>query len=399
MRSLRVVFVEASETDVAMLTAELDRGGFEVIGRRVDSAASLRQTLTTRAAGRPNGPEWDVILCDHDLPGLDAVAALAVVRELGLDLPFIIVAGAAPEEQAVTAFRAGAHDYISKRRLARLVPAVERELREATGRAEQRRLQERLMVAERMASVGTLAAGVAHEINNPLAAVVANLELALRTLERLPRDLPDLGELRAELRDAHEAAHLVRQIVRDVKVFSRTVDDRGGPVDLRQVLDSTVRMAWNEIRHRARLIKQYEAVPPVWTTDARLGQVFLNLLINAAQAIEIGHVESNQIRLSTRTDECGRALVEIADTGVGISAENLGRIFAPFFTTKPRGSGTGLGLSISLRIVKEMGGEIRLDSAPGRGTVATVVLPAASTSRSAEASPSPQQPARWSPGR
>jgi signal transduction histidine kinase len=381
MRPLRVVFVEASEADVAMLATELGRGGFEVMGRRVDSAASLREALVTPGPGPLNGAGWDVILSDHDLPGLDAVAALGAVRELGLDLPFIIVSGAAPEEMAVAAFRAGAHDYISKRRLARLVPAVERELREATGRAEQRRLQEQLMVAERMASVGTLAAGVAHEINNPLAAVVANLELALRTVERLPRDLPDLSELRAELRDAHEAAHLVRQIVRDVKVFSRTIDERGAPVDLRQVLDSTVRMAWNEIRHRARLIKQYDAVPPVWTTDARLGQVFLNLIINAAQAIEIGHVESNQIRLTTRTDERGRALVEIADTGVGISAENLGRIFAPFFTTKPRGSGTGLGLSISLRIVKEMGGELRLASTPGTGTVATVVLPAAAGSR------------------
>ena len=122
-------------------------------------------------------------------------------------------------------------------------------------------------------------------------------------------------------------------------------------------------------------------MPPVWTTDARLGQVFLNLLINAAQAIEIGHVDANQIRLATRTDEQGRALVEIADTGVGISAENLGRIFTPFFTTKPPGSGTGLGLSISHRIVKELGGELRLSSEPGRGTTATVALPAASTTR------------------
>ena len=362
-----------------MLTAELAQGGFEVTGQRVDSAAGLRELLSATPLGEP--VPWDIVLADHGLPGLDAIAALSVVHELDVDLPFIIVSGAAAEEAAVAALRAGAHDCISKPRLARLVPAVRRELREATARAEQRRLQEQLMVAERMASVGTLAAGVAHEINNPLAAVVANLELALRTVERLPRELPDLAELRAELRDAHEAAHLVRQIVRDVKVFSRSVDERAGPVDVRQVLDSTVRMAWNEIRHRARLHKHYDSVPPVWTTDARLGQVFLNLLINAAQAIEIGHVDSNQIRLATRTDDRGRAVVEIADTGVGISSENLGRIFAPFFTTKPPGSGTGLGLSISHRIVKELGGELRLASEPGRGTVASVALPAASTTR------------------
>jgi signal transduction histidine kinase len=379
-RPLRVIFLEASEADVARLTAELARGGFEVRGRRIGSADELRAALSTTPPGTTaEALSWDLVLADDGLPGFDALEALSMVRELGLDLPFIVVSGASAEEAAVAALKAGAHDCISKARLYRLVPAVQRELREVTTRAEQRRLQEQLMVAERMASVGTLAAGVAHEINNPLAAVVANLELALRTVERLPQELPDLGELRAELRDAHEAAHLVRQIVRDVKVFSRSVDERAGPVDVRQVLDSTVRMAWNEIRHRARLLKSYDSVPPVWTTDARLGQVFLNLLINAAQAIEIGHVDSNQIRLVTRTDDRGRAVVEIADTGVGISAENLGRIFTPFFTTKPPGGGTGLGLSISHRIVKELGGELRLASEPGRGTLASVALPAAST--------------------
>ncbi len=386
--ALRVVFVFAAPADIALLTGELERGGFEVSGCQVQSAAALRETLIERPArpqagqprvdsGQPAGAGWDLILSEQDLPGLDMMAALAVVRELQVDLPFIIISRTVAEEEAVAALKAGAHDCIPKPKLSRLVPSVLRELRDATSRGEQRRLREQLMVSERMASVGTLAAGVAHEINNPLAAVVANLELALRSVERLPRELPDVAELRAELRDAHEAAHLVRQIVRDVKVFSRTVDERGGPVDVRQVLDSTVRMAWNEIRHRARLVRQYEPVPPVWTTDARLGQVFLNLLINAAQAIEIGHVESNEIRLHTHTDQEGRALVEITDSGVGISADNLNRIFTPFYTTKPPGSGTGLGLSISLRIVKEIGGEIELSSEPGRGTVARVRLPPA----------------------
>ena len=392
---LRVIFTFAAPADVALLTSELGRGGFEVVGVQVQSAAALREVLierapatgqsrprshahaTTSASGQPAGLAWDLIVAQQDLPGLDALAALQVVHDLDLDLPFIIVSETAAEEGAVAALKAGAHDCIPRPKLSRLVPSVLRELRDATNRGEQRRLREQLLVAERMASVGTLAAGVAHEINNPLAAVVANLELALRTIERLPPELTDVAELRAELRDAHEAAHLVRQIVRDVKVFSRSVDERGGPVDVRQVLDSTVRMAWNEIRHRARLIRQYQPVPPVWTTDARLGQVFLNLLINAAQAIEIGHVDANEIRLNTQTDHEGRAVVEIADSGVGISAENFNRIFNPFFTTKPPGSGTGLGLSISLRIVKEIGGEIELDSEPGRGTVARVRLPPA----------------------
>jgi signal transduction histidine kinase len=367
-RRLAVLLVDSSPEEAGMLTGALTDAGFELHFRCVGSPGDLRQALASE--------RWDVVLADPVVPGLGPAEVLAVLRESERDLPFLVVSRTAGEEGAVAALKAGAHDFINKQKLGRLVPAIERELREALMREEQRRLREQLMVAERMATVGTLAASVAHEINNPLSAVVANLELALRRLEGVS-DRPELEELRAELRDAHEAAHLVRQIVRDVKVFSRGGDERPGPVDVRQVLDSTARMAWSEIRHRARLQKQYDEVPPVWATDARLGQVFLNLIINAAQAIDVGRAESNRIRLHTRTDSRGRALVEIADTGAGIPAEQLPRVFAPFFSTKPAGMGTGLGLSISSRIVKELGGEIRVESRVGRGTTVSVALPPA----------------------
>jgi len=146
------------------------------------------------------------------------------------------------------------------------------------------------------------------------------------------------------------------------------------------VVESAVQMAWHEIRHRAHLAKALADVPPVNANEARLGQVFLNLLINAAQAIPEGHADKNEIRVSTRTDENGNAVVEVSDTGVGISPEDMPRIFDPFFTTKEAGS--GLGLAISHGTVKGLGGEIQASSVPGHGSTFRVILPPAKSWRS-----------------
>jgi nitrogen-specific signal transduction histidine kinase/CheY-like chemotaxis protein len=283
--------------------------------------------------------------------------------------------------------RSGADDYVFKGSLGRLCPAIDRELREAAIRAERRRMQQQLLIADRMASVGTLAAGVAHEINNPLSAVVANLELMAKDLSRLCEELEisdQFQDVMEELRDARDGADRLRHIVRDLKIFSRSTDEeRRGPVNVKRVLESTLRMAWNEIRHRARLVKDYGEVPPVEANDARLGQVFLNLIVNAAQAIREGNAEQNVIRVSTRMDG-GRVAIEIRDTGSGIPPEVLPRIFDAFFTTKPVGVGTGLGLSICHRIVTGLGGEIRVESQTGKGTTFTVLLAPTSSEEEAE---------------
>lgn len=241
---------------------------------------------------------------------------------------------------------------------------------------EQKRLRSQLMVADRMASVGTLASGVAHEINNPLSAVIGNLELAVRQVDELVASAGEepITEIREELKDAREAADRVAQIVRDLKIFARTETETRGPVNARHVLQSSVRMAWNEIRHRAKLVEEYDEVPLVEANEARLGQVFLNLIVNAAQAISEGRAKENEIRVSTRLDEGGRVVIEITDTGVGIPADVMPRLFTPFFTTKPVGVGTGLGLSICHRIVTSFGGEIVIDSREGRGTTVRVYL-------------------------
>ena len=233
-------------------------------------------------------------------------------------------------------------------------------------------LRSQLMVSDRMASVGTLAAGVAHEINNPLAAVIANLDFIVDALGS------SVGsDLKEALGEAREAAERVRFIVRDLKAISRSPnDEHRGPVVVKAILESSLRMAWNEIRHRAHVVKLYGDVPPVVANEARLGQVFLNLIVNAAQALPEGQVEHHEIRLVTRL--AGReVVVEVCDTGPGIPREILDRIFDPFFTTKAVGVGTGLGLAICQRIVTDMKGTITVDSALGKGTTFRVTLPAA----------------------
>lgn len=250
---------------------------------------------------------------------------------------------------------------------------------------ERNQMQARLLLADRMASVGMLAAGVAHEINNPLAYITANLDFAIDQLAGASW----AGEVLEALREAREGARRVQQIVRDLKTFSRGEEEQRGPVDLRRVIEASINMAWNEIRHRARLVKDYGEVPPVEGNEGRLGQVFLNLLINAAQAIPAGQADRNEIRISTRRSPDGRVIVDVKDTGTGIPPDVRNRLFEPFFTTKPVGIGTGLGLTISQSIVSSMGGEITVESEVGRGSLFRVILPAA-TDRSVVSTPQPR---------
>jgi PAS domain S-box-containing protein len=241
-------------------------------------------------------------------------------------------------------------------------------------------LESRLAIADRMASIGTLAAGVAHEINNPLTYLLANLHWVRRQAD-------EIGDpkMRERLDAILEAAERIRSVVADLGSFSHTSEGRKVLLDVRPLLDAAVRMAINEIRCRARVVTRYEDTPPVIASDGRLGQVFLNLVVNAAQAIPEGDIERNTITISTGTDEQGRAVVEVSDTGVGVSPEMVDKIFDPFITTKARGVGTGLGLYICKNVVTSLGGELGVVSVVGQGTSFRVSLPAASgTVRQAE---------------
>ncbi|NVJ22090.1 response regulator, partial [Myxococcus sp. AM011] len=244
-----------------------------------------------------------------------------------------------------------------------------------------RQTQAQLVQAGRMAAVGQLAAGVGHEINNPLAYIVSNLEHASEESDALAKELGEarnagtrLREVGQALREALHGANRVRRIVRDLKTFSRPDDEKQGPVELGAVLDSAVKIAMGELRPRAKVVRDYGDVTWVEGNEARLAQVFLNLLINAAQALPEGRAEENEVRLVTRGGPDGWVMAEVRDTGSGISPESLGRIFDPFYTTKPVGVGTGLGLSLCHAYVTAMGGTISVESELGKGSVFRVAL-------------------------
>ena len=255
---------------------------------------------------------------------------------------------------------------------------------------ELRQMQFRLSLTERLATVGTLAAGVAHELNNPLTFVLGSLQLAARRLlTPSGADMEEVDAILKNLTDARVGAERIRNIVRDLGTFSHPDERPPGPIDVREVLELSVKMAQGELRHRARLVRDYGHVPDVLADGSRLGQVFLNLLVNAAQSIPEGHADRHEIHLRTWAEE-RTVCVEVRDTGQGIPPELLGRIFEPFFTTKAVGKGTGLGLSISHGLVTALGGELSVESEPGRGSVFRVRLPVAPAGLTAAVHPPPQ---------
>jgi signal transduction histidine kinase len=252
--------------------------------------------------------------------------------------------------------------------------------------SEHRELQARLAQTDRLTSLGTLAAGVAHEINNPLAYVLLNIGYISEELSKVFPDGADgvgkqsderINEVLVALEHARNGAERIRDIVRNLKTFSRPEDDTCAPLNVVQVLDSTLAMITNEVRHRTRLVREFEPTPDVVANEARLGQVFLNLLLNAVQALPEDRCEANEIRVVVKPGPQDKVFIEVHDNGVGIAPQVRGRIFEPFFTTKPVGIGTGLGLAICHGIVTSLGGSLMVQSEVGKGSVFRIELPAA----------------------
>ncbi len=240
---------------------------------------------------------------------------------------------------------------------------------------ERARLQQQLVAKDRLASLGLLAAGVAHEVNNPLAYVLNNIEMAQKDLARLP----STGPTQELLGVALEGVDRIRVIVRDLLMLARGDGGANAPTDMHSVVESTLTLAQGEIARTARLVRALEPVPCVRAHSAKVGQIVLNLILNALEAMR-GHRSEHTlaVRLMMESD---RVLLEVKDTGRGISAENLPRVFEPFFTTKPAGLGTGLGLAITQRLVLEVGGEITVDSEPTKGSTFRVWFPVAEQER------------------
>jgi PAS domain S-box-containing protein len=264
---------------------------------------------------------------------------------------------------------------------------------------ERKQLQQKLMLADRLASAGALAGGVAHEVNNPLACVIANLETidaeirgsgAGARSEAVPRLLELIGE-------AREGAERVRKIVRDLHLFARGGAERRVAIDVVEVMEAALRLTANEIRHRARVVRELASVPPVEGDAGQLSQVFIKLLMNAVQALPEGRADAHLVTVRTHTDARGRAVVEVQDTGRGIAADELEHIFEPFFTTRAVGQGPGLGLSVVHGIVSSMGGEIAAESAIGAGTTIRMILPPARAAAAAKEAPPPPAPTPVAP--
>jgi len=236
------------------------------------------------------------------------------------------------------------------------------------------RLREQVLMTERLAAIGMLAAGVAHEVNNPLAYVLNNVEMARR-------ELASLGDAsrksREALGSALEGVDRIRTVVRDLLTLSRVDDDEIGPVDAAAVIESTLVLAAHKIAERAELERDYRAVPLVRGTSARLGQILLNLLANALEAMPKATRSTNRLRIALLPSASRGAVVEVSDNGIGIAPEHAARVFDPFFTTKSFRSSTGLGLAISKRLAAEIGGELTFESVPERGTTFRLTLASA----------------------
>lgn len=276
---------------------------------------------------------------------------------------------------------------------------------EAFTRLDQTQLY--LLQREKLASLGQMAAGVAHEINNPVGYVYSNLTTLAEYVQvfkelvaecdRLAELLKDEPALRPELReslarinrirerenlgfilsdidsllsDSLGGAERVRDIVLNLRNFARTDESELKDWDINQGIEDTLKIVWNELKYKAKVIKKLSPLPLVRCYPGQLNQVFLNLLLNAVQAIR----ERGEITLETHTEN-DQIVVRVSDTGEGIPAERIERIFDPFFSTKPKGKGTGLGLSISFTIVEKHNGKIEVESEPGRGSTFTVRLP------------------------
>ena len=241
---------------------------------------------------------------------------------------------------------------------------------------DRKRLHDQLLHADRLVALGTLTASIVHEINNPLAYVMNNLELAQKRV-RSPPDALALEELRSFLGDAREGIDRMRAIIHSTRALLRSEEQPFQQIDVRDVLEATIQMTWFEIRERARLVRDFGEVPKVAAMESQLSQVFLNLIINAVQAIPERDRDRQEIRIATRATPTGSVVVEVHDTGCGMPPAVLDHIFDPFFTTKPVGVGTGLGLSICQGIVTSMRGSITVESKVGSGSVFRITLPAA----------------------
>jgi signal transduction histidine kinase len=384
-RKLRVLIVEDNERDAALLVRELQRGGYDLAFTRVDTQDAMNAAIETQS--------WDLVVSDYSMPCFSAQAALALVKERALDLPFIIVSGTVGEEVAVEAMRAGAHDFMSKGKFTRLLPAIRRELQEAAGRAERRVIEHQLRDAkqreatERKRQDAELARHVAalERSNQELDdfAYIASHDLK-EPLRGLSNNAKFLRDDYADKLDQDGVNRLLRlgylsqrmeQLVNDLLYFSRLgrQDLAIQPTDLNAVIRDIEMMSETTLTERNVTIVIPRPLPPISCDTTRITEVFRNLISNAAKyndneakRIEIGRLPTLETTHGTEND-----VFYVRDNGIGIAAEfheDIFRIFKRLNAEDNDKKGTGVGLTFVRKIIERHGGRIWLNSVPGEGT-------------------------------
>lgn len=365
-KPLRVLLIEDSEDDAILLLRELRRGGYEPDYLRIDTAEQMQEALKQK---------WDLIVSDYSMPHFDPLSALRMLEQRGLDIPCILVSGSVDETTILNAMRAGAADYLMKDNLMRLGPAVDRELREAAGRQERRRLEEQVRHARKMEAIGRLAGGVAHDFNNLLTVITGYSELLLSA-----GSLNDFN--RSALDEIKKAAERGGALTRQLLVFSRKQKLVPKSVNLNDLVANMEKMLVRLIGENISMVSFLAPDLGLVRTDVgQFEQVVMNLVVNARDAMPEGGkltIETSNVDVTPAHVDVTpgpHVLLAVSDTGIGMDAETQSHIFEPFFTTKEAGKGTGLGLATVYGIVKQGGGAIAVYSEPGRGTTFRIYLP------------------------
>jgi two-component system cell cycle sensor histidine kinase/response regulator CckA len=377
---LRALIADDSENDALILMRGLRNAGFELVYERVWNASDMKAAL-----GRHT---WDIVISDYEMPGFGGFEALQVLQESGQDLPFILVSAVVSEETAVFAMKAGAHDYIMKRKLARLVPAIERELREAQTRVARKaaeaalhQKEEQLRQTQKMEAVGLLAASVAHDFNNILTAISGHSELLLGGLTA-----KDPRRINAE--QIEKCAQMAAALTKQLLTFSRKQVIAARVLELNPVIlgiETILR------RFIGRGIFFCTALSPdagaIKADSGQIEQILVNLVVNARDAMPEGGkltittanttLDQGQVKDFPGFCEGDYVTLAIEDTGIGMTEEVKAHLFEPFFTTKPSGKGTGLGLATCFGIVRQSNAQIKVHSELGKGTTFKIYFPKA----------------------